>query len=112
MFEQTLLAKIPLGEDDRLGDPDFKLPFSFVFGDGDWVRSADQGFSPQLIEARQKLIPSCGFHLVPEADHNMHMDNPMAFANAIINDIMPELRLPVCTVAEYAEQGIHVDTQN
>lgn len=32
--------------------------------------------------------------MVPTSDHNMHMDNPMAFANAIVNDIY-ELNLDV-----------------
>lgn len=41
LFEMTLTAKIPLGEDHMLSNPDFNVPFSFVFGDGDWVRSAD-----------------------------------------------------------------------
>ena len=49
MFDKTLMAKVPLGNDDRLGDPNFQLPFTIVFGDGDWVRSADQEFSPNLI---------------------------------------------------------------
>jgi hypothetical protein len=40
----------------------------------------------------------------------MHMDNPTAFANLIINDIFPEAALPVCTPGEYAEMGIEVDT--
>jgi len=28
------------------------------------------------------------FHLVPDSDHNMHMDNPQAFANIVINDLL------------------------
>lgn len=54
MFEQTLMGKVPLGNDDRLGSLDFQLPFTFIYGDGDWVKTADQGFSEQLIQERQQ----------------------------------------------------------
>ena len=33
-------------------------------------------------------------HVIPTSDHNMHMDNPEALANTIINDIYNEA-LPV-----------------
>jgi len=33
-------------------------------------------------------------HIIPTSDHNMHMDNPEALSNAIINDIYGE-QLPL-----------------
>ena len=54
------------------------------------------------------LTPS-KYHVCPHADHNMHMDNPLAFANIIINDLIPGAALPVLSPAEYAQLGYSVD---
>lgn len=42
----------------------------------------------------------------------MHMDNPLAFANIIINDLVPEANEPVKTVEEYREMGLTVDSMD
>ena len=42
----------------------------------------------------------------------MHMDNPIAFANIIINDLVEGANEPVLTVAEYAEMGMSMDNQD
>lgn len=39
----------------------------------------------------------------------MHMDNPLAFANIIINDLIPEANEAVMTVQEYKQMGLVVD---
>jgi len=44
-FEHGLQAKVPLSNQDKLGRPDFPVPFSFVYGDADWVPSVDEGAS-------------------------------------------------------------------
>ena len=90
LFDMFLTAARPLGGRDMLGDPEFAVPFSFVFGDGDWVRSADGGSSEKLIQARKASDPNSSYkyHLVPHSDHNMHMDNPAGFASAIIADLV------------------------
>ena len=33
-------------------------------------------------------------HIIPESDHNMHYDNPMALVNTIINDLLGD-NLPI-----------------
>jgi len=40
------------------------------------------------------------------------MDNPIAFANIIINDLVEGANEPVLTVAEYAEMGMSMDNQD
>ena len=42
-------------------------------------------------------------HIIPTSDHNMHMDNSLAFVNAIINDLVEEANEPILTVDEYLE---------
>lgn len=42
----------------------------------------------------------------------MHMDNPLAFANLIINDLIPGANEPVKTVKEYREMGLAVDNMD
>ena len=55
--------------------------------------------------------------LVPKSDHNMHMDNPIAFANLIINDLLYasgeiKEKLPVFTVDEYLKIGVICDSED
>ena len=42
-------------------------------------------------------------HIIPTSDHNMHMDNSLAFVNAIINDLVEGANEPILTVDEYLE---------
>ena len=55
----------------------------------------DEGASIILVNGSlfaEKPCPRSGtyakHHIVPTSDHNMHMDNPLAFANIIINDLL------------------------
>ena len=50
-FELGMQAKIPLSNPEKLGRTDFPIPFSFVYGDDDWVPLTDDGASKRLIEA-------------------------------------------------------------
>jgi hypothetical protein len=49
LFNPNLVAKIPLSLKDRLGNPDFQLPISVIFGDQDWVKDVDGGASLKLV---------------------------------------------------------------
>ena len=49
-------------------------------------------------------------YIIPESDHNLHMDNPIAFANCIINDILGE-NLPV-EASQTAEEDYQADFIN
>ena len=37
LFELPLIAHIPLGGEDKLGNPDYPIACSFIYGDNDWV---------------------------------------------------------------------------
>ncbi len=39
---------------DHLKDSKFEIPFSFIYGDIDWVLNVDEGVSRQLIEAKKE----------------------------------------------------------
>ena len=99
MFDSNLVAKIPLDSTSKLGSKKFPIPFSIIFGDKDWAHMRDQGNSESLIKDNQffigrgkkpKKTTFSQYHRVPTSDHNMHFDNPQAFINIIINDLIPE----------------------
>ena len=104
---------------EKLGRTDFPIPFSFVYGDDDWVPLTDDGASKRLIEAHQfsatsGQMPPQGctpsqYHVCPSADHNMHMDNPIAFANIIINDLIPGADEPILGPQQYEALGYSID---
>lgn len=74
-----------------MADPNFKVPFTVIFGDRDWVRMVDQGSSENLVcEKHSQGHYDCEHTVIPDSDHNLHMDNPVAFANAIINFLLDE----------------------
>lgn len=75
----------PLGHPSKLANPDYPVPISFIYGEADWVRSLDEDYAKIVVAASQ--FPESKFHLVSFSDHNMHMDNPIEFANIIISDI-------------------------
>ena len=109
LFQLPLLAHIPLAKEEKLGNPAFPIAFSFIFGDRDWAARIDGGAAPRLVQKSTFYEQPCllsgtksQYHLVPDSDHNMHMDNPLAFANLIINDLLNiGTPLPVLTVDEY-----------
>lgn len=41
LFNTCIMAKLPLGSVDRLGNPDFEVPIVFVMGEKDWVKFLD-----------------------------------------------------------------------
>ena len=78
MFEYDITPKISLSNPSKLGREDFKVPFSIVFGDDDWMTSYDDGCSKILIEQKQltKIGTMCRFITIPDSDHLIHNDNP------------------------------------
>lgn len=85
LFDLGLYPKISLGHPDRLGNADFPIPVSFIYGDKDWVRSVDMDAGLKITDNNK--FGNSKYYLVNDSDHNMHMDNPLGFANIIINDI-------------------------
>jgi len=78
MFEHDISPKISLSDLTKLGNEDFPVPFSIVFGDDDWMTKCDDGCSKYLI--KQKKSTSIGemyrFIVIPDSDHMIHNDNP------------------------------------
>ena len=87
-----------MGTSDRLASPDLDVPISFFYGDNDWVIGIEEEAAQNVIEqnkyfqrsttAYEKMygIEYSNVFYVPTSDHNMHMDNPEALANLILND--------------------------
>ena len=100
-FNQALVAALPLGTRNKLSNPDFPIPVSFVMGDVDWVRFADEDYGKVCVEANLiNKTPGIEYHkrgnyvICPSAGHQMHMDNHEAFSNILVNEILG-LGLPV-----------------
>jgi hypothetical protein len=49
LFEYDIIPKISLSDCTKLGNENFNVPFSIVFGDDDWMTNYDEGFSKILI---------------------------------------------------------------
>ena len=51
---------------------------------------------------------------MPDSDHNMHLDNPIAMSNMIINDLIEGAREPILTQKKYSdmENGIKTKQSN
>ena len=84
-----------MGTANKIGNPEFPLPLTFIYGEDDWVHHLEEDVSWKIMEKNmfysegdtsQGLTRSHVYKL-PTSDHNMHMDNPTALANTIINDV-------------------------
>lgn len=45
MFEYEIIPKVSLSDENQLVSESFKVPFSIVFGNDDWMLGYDDGFS-------------------------------------------------------------------
>jgi len=41
LFDLGLYSKLPLGTPDKMANDQFPIPFSFIYGERDWVRTVD-----------------------------------------------------------------------
>lgn len=48
-FDMYMTPYISLSLPEKLGKSDFPLPFSFIYGDMDWVARIDDGASLKLL---------------------------------------------------------------
>lgn len=83
----------PLANPERMASKEFPIPVSFIYGDADWVLSLEGDAGKNVVEANQS--DESRYHIVAHSDHNMHMDNPVEFANIIINDIFVDANMPL-----------------
>ena len=88
LFSPALQAHIPLGAKDKLGSPDFKVPFSIFYGSTDWMRAVDDDAAEKcLIENAKKHGEKSNIITIENAGHNMHLDNPTKLCEEIIKDL-------------------------
>jgi pimeloyl-ACP methyl ester carboxylesterase len=88
MFNPSLTAFLPLGDHEKLGSSEFPIPVSFFYGDEDWVKNVDEDAAQLcILKLKKKHGIQSNYYAVPQAGHNMHMDNPDEFCRLIIMDI-------------------------
>ena len=103
-----IVAHLPLGADDKLLNPNFDLPFSFIYGDYDWVMNMDEGFSKLVVQKRQDPT-KYKYITVPDSNHNLMMDNPLGLSNAILNEALGIDRFPIKYPIDYTDEERDVD---
>jgi len=53
-FGINLKSHLPLGTEEKLANPDFPIPISFIYGDNDWVyHFVDQDYAKTCVEANK-----------------------------------------------------------
>lgn len=68
-FELGLFPHNPLGAVERLGNPDYPIPISFMYGDRDWM---DAVGSAAVVDGNKfKETGESQLHIVPNAGHQM-----------------------------------------
>ena len=97
LFTKGFQSHLPLGTKEKFANPNFPIPVSIVMGDRDWMRKCDDDYGKICVEARLenhnpdlKFEEKGHFYICPTSGHNLHMDNPIATTNIIINDIFGE----------------------
>jgi cardiolipin-specific phospholipase len=84
MFNSDMHAHLPLS--DKLAK--MPLPVSFYYGEGDWVFHVEDQAGKECVLLSQKIHgQKSRYYIVPNADHNMHMDNPEEFSKMILDDL-------------------------
>jgi len=84
-FELGMYAVNPLELENRLGNPEFDCPISFIYGDIDWM---DFRGGERIIAKNKYKDGLSQVYIVNECDHHLYLDNPSEFAYYIINDIL------------------------
>ena len=85
LFEVGLMPRISLSQDDKLAGS--KVPITFIYGDEDWVKIGVDGYAPEKL-LRDKRDPCNRIHILPDCGHTLHMDNPYALANCLLNELV------------------------
>lgn len=50
-FDFSLMAYLPLGTVEKLSNPEYQIPFSFIYGENDWTRVVDEDYGKNCVEA-------------------------------------------------------------
>lgn len=92
LFNSNIMAHMPLGRYDRLGNPNFEVPISFIMGEFDWIQYLDvddetglQGGEKIVLANKIKHGNKSRFYWIPYSGHNL--ENSAAFLNILIEDL-------------------------
>lgn len=85
-----LHAHVPLDHADQLRDPDLPFPVSFVYGSSDWM---DHRGALEIVKANKFYASGeSQLHILPEAGHQLFMNNPNGFIDLVIGDLTGTLK--------------------
>lgn len=92
LFNTDIMAKLPLGDFTRLGNPEFEVPISFIMGEFDWVRYLDVDDASGLQwgeiivnENRKRHGGDSKFYWLPYSGHNI--ENSFLFVDILLRDL-------------------------
>jgi hypothetical protein len=88
IFNAGCVSSLPLGTFEKLGNANKELSLSFLYGDDDWARYADEDFSKKVTSKTGQYI------ICPTCSHQLAMDNPIGMSNSLTNCFLDK-NLPV-----------------
>lgn len=85
-----LHAHVPLDHEEQLRNSELPFPISVVYGEIDWM---DSRGALEIVKAN-KFFGSgeSQLHVLPEAGHQLFMNNPEGFIKLVIGDLTGTLK--------------------
>ena len=85
-----LHAHHPLSSPDRLANAEIPFPVSIVFGANDWM---DSRGSREIVQLNRHFATGdSNLHVLPDAGHQLFMNNPTGFAELLTADLTGQLK--------------------
>jgi len=79
-----------LNSKDKLAQPDFPVPISFMYGDVDWM---DSSGSEAVVRANKHFSKGeCQLYVVSDSSHHVNMDNPEEFIERLTEDFLGTIK--------------------
>ena len=103
-FDDLLQAVHPLGDPERMGNGDFKVSVTIVFGDEDYMRVIDGNDSMKLLNKLSNKQNN--YYILNESGHVLNKDNTVGLTTIIISDTLGSkaLELYIKEINDAAEE--------
>ena len=85
-----LHAHAPLDHPEQLRNPDLPFPVSFIYGTRDWM---DSRGALEIVKANKFFASGeSQLHVLPDAGHQLFMNNPEGFIKLVVDDLTGALK--------------------
>ena len=79
-----MFAHNPLLSKNKLGNENFPLAVSFIYGDRDWM---DSNGGRTIVEINKFKDTYSQVYILSNSGHHLNQDNPSELCNIIIDDL-------------------------